>query len=210
MKSERCSWSLILYSSIRLTCSSLSVLCVRLRASLSLFLPLSPAEPSGPGQELSTGVFIPAVIWASISSKLLHRDREQDMGERMREQLHGYKNMQRSSGACRTLCRGSWAQIHGHTYSWLSCQRQSLTSGTKMASSQTEATRHTREFKKSLISLVWVARRTYYTQNRKYLMSHNFKYSQVRRRSQSSPCTQFHSLALKEKNQTKCWMQKKE
>lgn len=40
-----------------------------------------------------------------------------------------------------TLCRGSWAQIHVHTYSWSSLQKQSLASGTKMASSQTEATR---------------------------------------------------------------------
>lgn len=62
-----------LHMSKLLTCSSLSALCVR------LFLPLSPAEPSGPGRELSTGVFIPAVIWASISSKLLHRETERDL-----------------------------------------------------------------------------------------------------------------------------------
>lgn len=55
----------------RLTCSGLSTLRIWLSAPLSLFAPLSPAEPSGPGRQLSTGVFIPAVIWASISSKLL-------------------------------------------------------------------------------------------------------------------------------------------
>lgn len=64
---------------ICLTCSSLSVFSIWLSASLSLFLPLSPAEPSGPAREPSTGVFIPAVICASISSKLLQNKAERSM-----------------------------------------------------------------------------------------------------------------------------------
>lgn len=64
---------------ICLTCSSLSVFSIWLNASLSLFLPLSPAEPSGPAREPSTGVFIPAVICASISSKLLQNKAERSM-----------------------------------------------------------------------------------------------------------------------------------
>lgn len=72
LKNGQFLFHMMLTEQTRHTCSFLSVLS----ASLSLFLPLSPAEPSGPARELSTGDFIPAVICASISSKLLQSREE--------------------------------------------------------------------------------------------------------------------------------------
>lgn len=103
--------SVILYKGIRLTCSSLSVLCVRLSASLSLFLPLSPAEPSRPGRELSTGVFIPAVIWASISSKLLPSERKRGEREGGMVGSVNVKSCWRSWSACIKLFKSLWFTI---------------------------------------------------------------------------------------------------